>query len=109
MKKRRGKKPKTLTEAEIDVIISWIEQDSAITLKEVKRKINQDLRKEVSVSTIGNYLEGRHYTMKNSHYQPATMNSEENRAKRSEYVRLLNNFIRQGKQIIWIDETNFNL
>lgn len=106
---RGGKKPKSLTEAEIDVIISWVEQDSTITLKAIKQKFHQEFRKDVSVSTIGNYLEGRQFTMKNNHYEPVAMNTVENKAKRAEYVRRLNNFIQEGKQIIWIDQTNFNL
>lgn len=65
MKKRGGKKPKSLTEAEIDIIISWTEQDNAITLKQIKEKIHQEYGNQVSVSTIGNYLEGRQCTMKN--------------------------------------------
>nr|CAI5841804.1 unnamed protein product [Callosobruchus analis] len=36
------------------------------------------------------------------------MNSEENKRKR-EYVTALNRYIELGKQIVWIDETNFNL
>ena len=61
------------------------------------------------MSTIGNYLEGKLYTIKRVHNEPVTMNSAENKMKRAEYVRNLNSFIEQGKQIIWMDETNFNL
>ena len=37
------------------------------------------------------------------------MNSMENKIKCAAYVRSLNAHIQSGKQIVWIDETNFNL
>jgi hypothetical protein len=69
----------------------------------------QIFRNVVSVTTVGNYLEGRVFTIKQTHYEPAAMNIEENKRKRSEYVQVLNHYIEQGKQIVWIDETNFSL
>lgn len=104
-----GKKPKIMTEDEIDLIISWIEEKCDYTMKQIKEKILQTFEKNVSVSTIGNYLEGRLFTVKQVHKEPLTMNSEEKKIIRAEYVRALNIFIQQGKQIVWMDETNFNL
>nr|CAI5861856.1 unnamed protein product [Callosobruchus analis] len=46
--------------------------------------------------------------MKQVHKQPISMNSEENKRKRAEYTAL-NRYIELGKQIVLIDETNFNL
>ena len=36
----------------------------------------------VSVTTVGNFLEGAMYTMKQVHYEPITMNNSENKIKR---------------------------
>nr|CAI5834115.1 unnamed protein product [Callosobruchus analis] len=47
--------------------------------------------------------------MKQVHKQPISMDSEENKRKRVEHVTALNRYIELGKQIVWIDETNFNL
>ncbi|VEN42387.1 unnamed protein product [Callosobruchus maculatus] len=55
------------------------------------------------------YIEGRLFTIKQVHKQPISMNSEENKRKRAGYVTALNRYIELGKQIVWIDETNFNL
>lgn len=104
-----GVKPKILTEEQIDVLISWVEEDCSITLKQLQQKIFQNFQVVVSVTTVGNYLEGRVFTIKQSHFEPVTMNTEENKLKRAQYVQTLNRYIEQGKQIVWIDETNFNL
>jgi hypothetical protein len=104
-----GNKPKILTNEQIDVMISWVEEECSITLKQLQQKILQNLRNMLSVTTVGNYLEGRVFTIKQTHCEPAAMNIEENKRKRAEYVQALNHYIKQGKQIVWIDETNFNL
>ena len=79
--------------------------------------------------TIGNCLEGAMYSVKKLHYEPITMNSQVNKEKgnicfifmvlkfyefiktfyRHAYVQQLNAYVSAGKQIIWMDETNFNL
>lgn len=106
---RGGVKPKILTEEDVDAVISWIEAESGTTLRQLKEKIWQNIHKEVSVSTIGNYLEGRLFTLKTVHHEPAAMNTVENKRLRAQYVQDLNRYIEQGKQIVWLDETNFNL
>jgi len=104
-----GTKPKTVADDGIGVIVSWVEEDCTITLQQLKEKIMTYFNKMVSVSTVGNYLEGRLYSVKGVHIEPLTMNSEANKIKRLEYVKSLNAFIQQGKQIVWMDETNFSL
>lgn len=106
---RGGMKPKIFQEQQVDRMIEWIEDDCDITLKSIQQRIIQEFHLHVSISTIGNYLEGRFFTMKKKHYEPVNMNTEENKRKRAEYVEQLNNFIAAGKQIVWVDETNFNL
>lgn len=104
-----GIKHKILNEEQIDSLVSWVEEDCSCTLQQLKVKILTNFNTSISVSTVGNYLEGRLFTMKKVHNEPCTMNSDINKRKRAEYVQSLNNYIRQGKQIVWIDETNFNL
>ncbi|VEN49333.1 unnamed protein product, partial [Callosobruchus maculatus] len=100
---------KALVEDEINTIVEWIEDDCGLILKQVKMKVLTNFRRKVSTSTIGNYLEGRLFTIKQVHIQPISMNYEENKRRRAEYVTALNRYIELGKQIVWIDETNFNL
>lgn len=106
---RGGIKPKILTEEQINQIILWLEEDTGITLKQLKEKVLNFFHIHICVSTISNYLEGRFFSVKQVHREPVTMNSEENKRRRAEYVRELNQYIQNGKQIVWIDETNFNL
>lgn len=109
MLKKGGIKPKSLTGEEIDILISWVENSVDLTLQQIKNRIRNEFNKEVCVTTIGNYFEGRIFTLKQVHTEPINMNNEENRRRRAEYVHNLNNYIRDGKQVIWMDETNFNL
>jgi transposase len=93
MLKKGGMKPKAFVEDEINAIVEWIEDDCGLTLKQVKEKVLANFRKNVSASTIGNYLKGSLFTMNQVHKQPISMNSEENKRKRAEYVAALNNSI----------------
>ncbi|KAK9717064.1 hypothetical protein QE152_g24360 [Popillia japonica] len=104
-----GYKPKMLSEKEINTILSWLEDNCTLTLKLIKTKVLQEFHKGTCTSTIGNYLEGSMYSFKNVHKQSINMNSLKNKQKRADYVTALNNLVQAGKQIVWIDETNFNL
>jgi transposase len=88
-----GNKPKILTNEQIDVMISWVEEECSITLKQLQQKILQNFRNMLSVTTVGNYLEGRVFTIKQTHCEPAAMKIEENKRKRAEYVQALNHYI----------------
>lgn len=104
-----GKKPKILSDEQVDLMVSWVEEDCSISLKDIQNKIMSNFGKSISVATVGNYLEGRMFTTKQVHVEPVTMNAEVNKAKRAEYVQALNQYIQEGKQVVWMDETNFNL
>jgi transposase len=67
MLKKGGIKPKALVEDEINTIVEWIEDDCGLTLKQVKEKVLANFRKNVSASTIGNYLKGSLFTMNQVH------------------------------------------
>lgn len=41
--------------------------------------------------------------------QPTNMNFNKNKIKCAEYVQRINELLRDGKQTVYIDETNFNL
>lgn len=109
MFQKGGKKPRILSEQQVDRIIEWVEEDCSQTLKSLREKVSGEFNVRICLSTLGNYLEGRLFTLKQVHKQPVTMNSNENKMLRAHYVRTLNDYIQQGKQIVWIDETNFNL
>lgn len=124
--KRGGQKPKKITEEIKAIMLTWIEEKPTISLQEIKGKLALNFGVDVSLTTVGNYLEGSMYTIKQVHFEPITMNSEENKIKRyvykiscyiliiiyvirRDYVQQLNDCIGNSKQIMWLDETNFNL
>ncbi|XP_036324932.1 uncharacterized protein LOC118738120 [Rhagoletis pomonella] len=109
MKQKTNERPKKMLNDHLIKIVEWLEEDCGLTLLQLKQKLFRVFGVEVSTTTVGNHLEGMCYSVKKVHTQPTTMNSEENTEKRAVYVRKLNAFIQQGKQIVWIDETNFNL
>jgi transposase len=74
--------PRYVTDEQIDVMISWVEEECSVTLKQLQQKILQIFRNMVSVTTVGNYLEGRVFNIKQTHCEPAAMNIEENKRKR---------------------------
>ena len=108
-RKRGGYKPLKLDAEKINILCEWIEEDSTISLKQMKNKLFAEFHVTVSTTTIGNCLEGQMYTLKQVHKIPVTMNSQGNKIKRSEYVEQLNEYVSSGHQIVWMDETNFNL
>jgi transposase len=108
-KRRGGNKPRSLSEEEVNAIIGWIEEDCEMTLVQIKEKVRAEMNKSIATSTIGNYLEGRYFTVKKMHSIPETMNSIFNKERRREYLMTINQFIRNGKDVVWMDETNFNL
>lgn len=108
-KKRGSARPRALTDGHVETLLSWIEHDCDITLKQMQQRLQRELNVTVSTSTIGNYLENQVYTLKKIHAEPINMNSNENKMKRKEYVEKLSKLIQDGKQVVWVDETNFNL
>lgn len=104
-----GKKPKSLQEAQIDTILNWLSDDSQLTLRKISDKVYAEFGLRLALSTIGNHLDGRLFTYKKIHTEPQGMNTNNNKDLRRTYVVQLANLLGQGREIIWIDETNFNL
>lgn len=107
--RRGGNRPKALTQDHVDTILGWIEAEWDITLKMIQERLLRELHVTVSVRTIGNYLENQLYTLKQTHQASVNMNIMKNKRKRAVYVQKLQDYLRAGKQIVWVDETNFNL
>lgn len=108
-KKRGGSKPSILTEAMKASIIGMIEDDPTLTMKKMQAAILREYHLTVSTMTISNYLNGQLYSIKKLHHKPQNMNLMENKIKRKSYVQELNAYIQEGRQIMFVDETNFNL
>ena len=108
-KQRGGYKKNYLNDDQIQVILTHLEENPELTLQQLRAFIIEQLGKTLSTSTISNYMDGQLYSLKKCHHRPTSMNTNENKARRRQYVLSLNQCIQEGKDIIWIDETNFNL
>lgn len=106
---RGGHKPKKLDDEEIEQLLSLVESNPSVTLRSLQSHVLSNFHKAVSTTTIGNVLQGRLFSVKMVHHQSVTMNTIQNKERRRAYVSTLNNYIRDGKQVVWVDETNFNL
>lgn len=61
-------------ERKLNIMLQWVEEKSIVTLRELNEKVQAELRKGISTTTIANNLNGRMYTMKNLHHEPIVMN-----------------------------------
>ena len=80
-KPRGGQKPKKIDEEERTTTIGWVKENPSITLKRLQDKVLTNFSKAISTTTAANVLEGSLYTVKLTHAQPVTMNSEVNKQK----------------------------
>lgn len=86
-----------------------IEKDPALTLQQLSERTQQTFGVHDSKSTVHNYLERRLITLEKVHAIPATMNNDANKELRRQYVERISQYMRDGKTIICMDETNINL
>ena len=83
-----------------------IESDPTLMLMRLSDKTLAEFGVAVSPST---YSQGKLMTLKKAHAIPATMNTDCNKELRRQYVQRVSQYIREGRTIIWMDETNLNL
>ena len=108
-KKKGGYRPKKLSPDDVEFMLRLVEEKPTITLLEIKSKVAELREISISTTSIHKYLEAKMYTVKKIIPEPVTMNSDNNKQKRKDYVQKLMTDIGAGKLIIYIDETNVNL
>ena len=108
-KKKGGYRPKKLSPDDVEFMLHLVEKTPTITLLEIKSKVAELREISISTTSIHKYLEAKMYTVKKIIPEPVTMNSDNNKQKRKDYVQKLMTDIGAGKLIIYIDETNVNL
>jgi transposase len=108
-KQKAGRRRKCTNE-QIDVHVAMIESNPTLTLMQLSGRTLPEFGVHVSPSTINNYLQGKLITLKKTHAITATMNTDANKElRRRQYVQRVSQYMRDGKTIIWMDETNLNL
>ena len=108
-RKRGGARYKKLSEEHIDTLLSYLEENPLLSLKELSLKLLEATGLNVCTATIHKHLNGRMFTLKKVRSAPDTMNSEENRRKRAAYVTAIMEAVGYGKTVIYMDESNVNL
>lgn len=106
---RGGRRNAKVTEQHIQKMVSIVEKDPLVSLVDIKKKFWDEDRLSISTTTIHKHLDGQLITVKKVLPEPISMNSPENKRKRSEYVASVMKFIGDGKNVIYIDESNCNL
>ena len=107
--KKRGGSVGRKTEVIMTALTTWIEENPSITIQEIKRLLQANYETQVSTTTIYNWLDGALIIIKKVRSVVSNINLPVNKSKRKSYM---NNFFdsrSQGRNLIWIDETNFNL
>lgn len=90
-------------------IIQWVEENCALSLKQIKQKVFQVFNILVCETTIRNSLLRFHYSLKKISIRPQRRNNEQTINIRENYA---NNFLvlaasREERQIIFLDEVGF--
>ena len=102
----KGGRQKKLTDDQINTVVAMIELDPALTLQQLSERTQSAFGFHDSKSTIYNYLEGSLITLKKVYAIPAAMNTDANKELRRQYLERISQYMRDGKIIIWMDETN---
>ena len=105
--KQKGGRQRKCTNEQIDLLVVMIESDPTLTLKQLSERTLPEFGVQVIPWTIHNYLKGKLITLKKAHAIPATLSTDANKELRRQHVH--GQYMRDGKTIIWMDETNLNL
>ena len=108
-RKHGGARKGKVTDAHVEKMVQYIENNPLITLAEIKKKLHESDGVAVSTTTIHNYLDCQFYTVKKTKLEPSAMNSMPNKQKRSDYVSKAMQLVGNSKTLIYIDESNCNL
>ena len=103
--KKGGSKPKK-TEKIMNFIIEHIEKEPSVTLTQLAELIFVKFNVSVVINTVKNWLDGELFSVRP---MVENVNLAENKIKRLQYLELLHESRSNGRTLIWIDETNFNL
>lgn len=87
---------KALSGEQIDGLITHLESDPALTLKQMSAFVLQSYNKSLSGTTIARYLHGRVFSYKGNHYEPLDMNCEAKKLLRRDYLQKLLQFMAEG-------------
>ena len=107
LRPRGGDTRSKLSKVQVEVVLTWLEENPQLTLKDIRNRIEHEMGVEVSQKTVSNRLDGRLITLKKVHYMG--INTDANKLLRRDYVAQLMQLTAINKTILYMDESNFNL
>ncbi|KAH9118437.1 hypothetical protein LEN26_012100 [Aphanomyces euteiches] len=97
-----------IEERHIERILEAISIAPDLTLEQMASRVATDFNVVVSATTISVHLDGRMNTLKKLHHEIEKMNTMENKLARREFLRELWRLVGDGREIFYLDETNYN-
>jgi transposase len=108
--KRGGARIGKIVPAAMRAIESWVNERPDLTLQAICNKLHEELTITVTKETVSNALTKMKYTIKLLRTIPASRNCPTTVQARLEYAqRFLNEVPADRRNIIWLDESGFNL
>lgn len=109
LKPRGGDTRSKLSNEQMEIVVTWLEENPQLTLRDIRNRIEHEMGVEVSEQTVSNRLDGRLITLKKVHHMPLGINMDVNKLLRRDYVAELMHLTAANKTILFMDETNFNI
>lgn len=106
---RGGFRYQCVTPPMIDYLEKRIDDKYHLTLNVHADALLAKFDISVSAQTVKKAIYGRGFTIKTVHQESEYMNTVMNKEKRREYVLALTNHLSEGRKMLYVDETNFNV
>ena len=108
-KPRGGNRRPLLSLEQKEKIINWVDENSLITLKELKQNVHDEFGIVVSLSTVDRVIGQFHYTLKSLVRVPERQNCQTTIQKRLEYSEMFRELetMVMHESIIFLDEVGF--
>lgn len=109
VKKRGGKRPKLLDDAQREIVREWVDEDCTLTLNDLQDKIGEELGIQVGPSTVNNYITGFGYTFKRLVIRTIPAMTDAAWQQRREYAMWFLQKQAEGRSFMFLDETGFQI
>jgi len=109
VKKRGGSRGNKLSNDQIAVLRSWLDENCALTLAQLKAKVMSELGINICITTINNYISSFNYSFKRVQNIAMAAMTEDLIDTRREYAARFLNIYHGTRPIIYFDETGFQV
>ena len=107
--KKKGGSESKKTDEIVSFLTDQIEKEPSVTLQQLADMLRNRFEIVVCIATVKNWLDGELFSLKAVRPLIQNVNREENKIKRAEYLEAFFHSRSNGRTMIWIDESNFNL